>query len=156
MESADLVLLLFDITQPLQPYEEELLLSCPKNKTILVWNKCDLSHTKPIDFGITAVCISAKENYGVDTLKDSIEAIIWKKGPPSLEEIIITNIRHKQSIENAILALTQVADGLKNEISPEFISADMRKVLIELGTIIGTDISEDILSSIFSKFCVGK
>jgi tRNA modification GTPase len=156
MESADLVLLLFDITQPLQPNEEELLLSCPKNKTILVWNKCDLSHTSPSDFGILSINISAKENFGIDKLKDSIEAIIWKKGPPGLEEIIITNIRHKKAIENAISALVQVEEGLRKERSPEFISFDMRKVLIELGTIIGSDISEDILSSIFSKFCVGK
>ena len=156
MESADLVLVLFDITQPLEPHEEDLLLTCPKEKTILVWNKCDLPHTSPSDHEIASVKISAKESLGVSELKNSIEKVIWKKGPPSLEEIVITNIRHKQAIENSIHGLMEVTYGLKNEISPEFISADMRKVLVELGTIIGSDISEDILSSIFSKFCVGK
>jgi tRNA U34 5-carboxymethylaminomethyl modifying GTPase MnmE/TrmE len=58
MESADLVLLLFDITQPLQPCEEDLLVSCPKNKTILVWNKCDLNHTVQSDCGIQSIHIS--------------------------------------------------------------------------------------------------
>ena len=49
-----------------------------------------------------------------------------------------------------------VIEGLKTAVSPEFVSADLRKVLSELGMIIGTNITEDILSAIFSKFCIGK
>jgi len=52
--------------------------------------------------------------------------------------------------------LETLIDGLRSEVSPEFLAADMRKTLSELGTVIGFDITEDILSAIFSKFCVGK
>jgi tRNA modification GTPase len=47
-------------------------------------------------------------------------------------------------------------EGLIQEISPEFLTADLRGALVELGRIIGTDVGEDILSSIFSQFCIGK
>jgi tRNA modification GTPase len=65
-------------------------------------------------------------------------------------------VRHKEALSNACSYLGQLIDGLKNEISPEFLSADMRACLQELGTIIGTNITEDILTAIFSKFCIGK
>ena len=56
----------------------------------------------------------------------------------------------------AIKDLKTLIEGLQTEVSPEFLSADMRSCLKHLGSIIGVDISEEILSAIFSKFCVGK
>lgn len=156
MEKADLVLLLLDISK--EPKEEELLLvsSAPKEKTLLVWNKADLAHVPPHQADLPTVTISAKENIGIAHLKEAVHKIIWKKGPPSQEEIVITNARHKQALEEALSATRSLIEGLSGDISPEFLSSDMRKILRELGTIIGSDISEDILSAIFSKFCVGK
>ena len=49
-----------------------------------------------------------------------------------------------------------VITGLKEGASPELITSDLRACLNELGTIIGTNVTEDILSAIFSKFCLGK
>ena len=69
---------------------------------------------------------------------------------------MITNVRHLEALEKAIQAGEQVLEGLKNGVSPEFLSMDMRACLSELGKIIGTNISEDILSAIFSTFCIGK
>ena len=85
-----------------------------------------------------------------------IDAVIWKEGPPSREEVIITNIRHRESLQQALAAGLNVLAGLKKGVSPEFLSMDMRLCLNELGKIIGTNIGEDILSAIFSTFCIGK
>jgi tRNA modification GTPase len=93
---------------------------------------------------------------GIDNLQQTIDDVIWQHGPPSREEVLVTNVRHKESIIKAIEACQQVIQGLKFNTSPEFLSMDMRLALNELGKIIGTNVSEDIISAIFSKFCIGK
>ncbi|MCX6986887.1 MAG: tRNA uridine-5-carboxymethylaminomethyl(34) synthesis GTPase MnmE [Chlamydiae bacterium] len=156
MASADLILLVFDITQKLTEAEEDLLAAAPESKTLVVWNKADLPHQSPRPTPCPSIEISAKTNTGIHELKNAIHKIIWKKGPPSQEEIILTNVRHKQALDNATQATLSVINGLESDLSPEFIASDMRRILTELGTIIGRDINEDILGAIFSKFCVGK
>ena len=156
MEKADLVLLIFDVTKSLTADEIKLIKQAPQEKTLLVWNKTDLPFDPPQELALPSVMISARNGLHLKELKDSIDKIIWKKGPPSLEEIVITNARHKLAITEAINALDRLINGLRQDISPEFLSSDMRYALKELGTIIGCDINEDILGAIFSKFCVGK
>jgi tRNA modification GTPase len=100
--------------------------------------------------------VSAREKKGLDALKTTIDQVIWKNGPPSKEEVAITKLRHHTALQNAIEGLTQVIEGLSRRVSAEFVAADMRFALNELGTIIGTNVTEDILTSIFSQFCLGK
>ncbi|MES2121202.1 MAG: tRNA uridine-5-carboxymethylaminomethyl(34) synthesis GTPase MnmE [Chlamydiota bacterium] len=152
MQQADLILLVLDSTQPLCAEAGDLLASSPPHKTLVVWNKMDLLS----DVASDKLHISAKTGDGIEALKNAIHQLIWKKGPPSKEEIVITSARHYQSLGQAISALEALIDGLLTGISPEFVSLEMRKVLSELGTIVGADVTEDILSAIFSKFCIGK
>ena len=93
---------------------------------------------------------------GLDILKVAIEKMIWEQGPPAKDEILITKQRHFLALRNAIDACQKVIQGLKSGISAEFVASDMRASLNELGTIIGANVTEDILSAIFSKFCLGK
>jgi tRNA modification GTPase len=154
LSEADLILMVLDGARGIQQEDQEILAQVPTDKTVVIWNKVDLlsEHKKPEG----AIAISAKEKTGLDTLKAAIEAVVWKKGMPSKEEVMITHVRHFQALTSAACHITQVIHGLKNDISPEFLAADMRAALKDLGTIIGQDISEEILSAIFSKFCVGK
>lgn len=154
MEEADLILLVCDAERGLSEHDAALLQKAPADKTVYIWNKVDSSHAQlpPHNF----VPISAKHGTGLDALRSAIDQKIWRTGPPSKEEVVITELRHKESLQTAIAALKLVLHGLEKNISPEFISADMRKALTSLGTILGTDITEEILSAIFSQFCVGK
>jgi tRNA modification GTPase len=154
LESADLVLLVLDASRGLMPEDKALMDAANHEKTIIVWNKTDLPSVFLPPAG--SIAISAKEGKGLTDLRDAIDQMIWKKGPPSKEEVLITNARHKQALDNARLSLKRVIEGLKTEVSPEFLTADLRQALTELGIIIGIDITEDILTAIFSKFCVGK
>ncbi len=157
LKDADLVLLVLDITAPIGAAEEVLLKLVPPERTIVVLNKCDLGYEPPPDLPLPhIVAVSAKEKLGLDALRYIIDSVIWEHGPPSREEVLITNVRHHEALGNAIQACHAVIEGLKEGVSPEFVAADMRHCLRELGRIIGTDITEDILSAIFSKFCVGK
>lgn len=156
MQEADFILLLLDVSRPLHEEDEALVKSAPKDKTLIVFNKIDLPHTFPVVNSAQRVALSAKTGEGLDKLKQAIETMVWKGKMPVKDEVILTQIRHKESLSRAIHDLFTLIKGLQADISPEFLSADMRSCLHHLGAIIGLDISEDILSAIFSKFCVGK
>ncbi len=72
------------------------------------------------------------------------------------EGFLLTELRHKQALQEAATLLDVVIKGLGGNISAEFLLFDLRSSLKALGKIIGSDITEDILSAIFSRFCIGK
>lgn len=157
MEKADLILLVMDMTKEICQETQALIDSAPKEKTLVIWNKADLANGHPQTFQFAyQATISAKHHIGIDELKEKIDQIIWQKGPPAKDEVVITTERHHQALIGAMTALQTLVDGLKTGVSPEFVASDMRHALSQLGTIIGTNITEDILSAIFSKFCIGK
>ncbi|CCB88090.1 tRNA uridine-5-carboxymethylaminomethyl(34) synthesis GTPase MnmE [Simkania negevensis] len=154
-KEADLILLVVDISNP--SIDSDLMAILPKGQTLLVWNKTDLKAADELPkLPFEAVRVSAKNYEGLEELKEAVHQIVWKSGPPSKEEVVLTNERHFQSLDRAIQATQKVSLGLQEELSPEFLTSDIRLALKELGTIIGVNITEDILSAIFSKFCVGK
>lgn len=157
MQQADLVLLVLDAHQGLTAEDNQLLDLVPPFKTIVVWNKVDLPHASlpALHFPFT-VLLSAKQRKGLEELHKAIDQLIWQHGPPSKEEVLITNIRHKEALIASVEAVRRVQQGLGLSISPEFLTIDMRQALLELGKVLGTNVSEDILSAIFSKFCIGK
>ena len=157
MSKADLILLVLDASREIGDEENWLLEQVPADKAIAIWNKTDLPYSPlpALAFSHLAL-ISAKQKTGLESLRKMIDEVIWKNGPPSHEEVYITNVRHKEALEKSICACGKVIEGLRNGISPEFLAMDMRQCLSELGKIIGTNITEDILSAIFSKFCIGK
>jgi tRNA modification GTPase len=156
MEESDIVLLVLDASIPLCKEGKDLLDFAPKDKTLVIWNKSDLPTQGERKTRYPCLSISALTGNGLNQLKETISKLIWKNGPPAKDEVILTNLRHKQALDNAISFLSAVIIGLDQDTSPEFLSFDMRKCLFELGTILGLNISEEILNAVFSKFCVGK
>ncbi|MEM7175035.1 MAG: tRNA uridine-5-carboxymethylaminomethyl(34) synthesis GTPase MnmE [Chlamydiota bacterium] len=155
VKDADLVLLILDAAKPkTKPPLLELLSPA---KTIIIWNKVDLPHDTLPSFSFPhEVRVSAKQITGLEELKQQIEMIIWQGNAPSKEEVILSSERHFRALTAATKAVNQVRLGLKNQLSPEFLAADLRFALTELGTIIGVNVTEDLLNRIFAKFCVGK
>lgn len=152
MQQADLVLLVLDAGRTIAPDEQELIRQAPHDRTMFVWNKIDLPTLQMGD----GIGVSARTGQGIDALKEAICQKIWKNGPPSKEEIILSSLRHFQALGLAVQSCQAVIHALQQNQSPEFIAFDMRSCLNHLGTIIGTNVSEDILASIFKKFCIGK
>jgi len=156
MQEADLILFVLDASQGLTEEDRELLSIVPIERTILVWNKIDLPHPLLEEVSIKHVVqISAKEGTGLVELHQAIDQMIWHH-PPSKDEIVLTHLRHKEALNESVAAAREVLSGLKKNVSPEFLNLDMRHALQGLGRIIGTNITEDILSEIFSTFCIGK
>lgn len=141
-EKADLILHIADATDPEPPIPGALY----------ILNKTDL--LTPPDTQ-NALFVSAKTHQGLEPLKQAILKSL-RKNPPAKDQITLTNTRHHQAIQAASKTLTHVISGLQDRLSPEFITSDLRAALEELGTILGTNITEELLSSIFSSFCVGK
>ncbi|MFZ0566040.1 MAG: tRNA uridine-5-carboxymethylaminomethyl(34) synthesis GTPase MnmE [Chlamydiales bacterium] len=157
MKSADLTLFVIDSTKPLEEEENELLKTFLEEETVIVWNKIDLPEHKIGNLSFPyQVHISAKTRLGIEELKQVIEKMVWKGRALSKDEVVITTLRHKEALSEAIKGLDRVVEGLKEEISPEWLAPDLRGALSSLGKIRGTDITEEILSSIFSQFCIGK
>jgi tRNA modification GTPase len=69
---------------------------------------------------------------------------------------MLNNVRHKDGIEKAIASLRRAEDGIREGLSPEFLSIDIRESINALGEIVGQAYTDDILNVIFSKFCIGK
>jgi tRNA modification GTPase len=157
MRQSDLILFVLDAQRGVREEEKSLMQQLPKEKTLAIWNKSDLPHQGlPILDFPQMVKVSAKERIGLEELHAAIDRLIWKEGPPSKEELVITAVRHREALLKAIEACHALLAGLRTGISPEFLTIEMRSSLQSLGLILGTNISEDILSAIFSTFCIGK
>jgi tRNA modification GTPase len=156
MHNADLILQLIDASKGLTTEDEVLIAGASADKTIAVFNKIDLPHKIPTIPLQNTVPISARTGQGVKALKATIQQVLFNGKLPQKGEIILTNQRHKRALSHAINDLDTLINGLQTDISVEFLSTDMRSCLNHLCSIMGMDISEDILSTIFAKFCVGK
>jgi len=156
MKDADLILLVLDASRPLNEFDRELLNTMDPKKTMVLWNKLDLASPSETIKAQAVIPLSAKTMKGLDDLKKEIHHWVFQGKSPSQEQVVLTKQRHKDALERAIVHGKKVIEGLNGGISAEFVSSDMRATLKELAQVIGTDVQEDILSSIFSQFCVGK
>lgn len=166
MEEADLVLLVLDGSAELHDTDRKLIRNSDPEKTILVINKTDLPQkthppVSPLAKGgieeesIPTVHISAKNSTGLDELKEKIvENALHGENRENTE--VITNTRHLHALEKALASMDSFIAGSVKNISPEFLSVDLRGALDALGEILGITTSDDILNRIFSNFCIGK
>ncbi len=156
MKEADLILFVLDASRSLTKEDFELISSLDPQKTLFLWNKIDLQMPERRFDKAEELLISVKDKRGLSELKNAIEKKIWKRGVPSKEEIIITKERHRKALLASIDFCKQAIHSCEKKASYEFTISDLKKSLEELSCIIGLNISEEILSSIFSKFCLGK
>ena len=128
-------------------------------KLILIGNKIDGKSEIDIQRKFSSIpdiiYISAKEKRNIEGLNKSLTDFINSKNI-DLNTTIITNVRHAEALGNSVIALKKVIDGLNNNITGDFISSDIRNALYHLGLISGEVTTDDLLQTIFSKFCIGK
>jgi tRNA modification GTPase len=100
--------------------------------------------------------ISAKDGVGIDKLEDKIKEMFYDGMISYNDEIYITNMRHKESIIEAINSLKMVVESIDSGMPEDFYSIDLMNSYEALGNIIGEAIADDLVNEIFSKFCMGK
>ncbi len=101
------------------------------------------------------LAISAKEKLHIDRLKKTLVKLI-KDEHPSENAFIVSNLRHTEALEKAKESLQSVLNGLEQNISSDLVAIDIRHALHHLGSISGEITTEDLLGSIFGRFCIGK
>ena len=101
------------------------------------------------------IYISAKEGRNINELKKKLVNLFDNKTVNSTETIV-TNARHAESLRKALTALNKVTEGLNNKVPGDLLALDIRYALDELGSITGEVTNEDLLDSIFTRFCIGK
>jgi tRNA modification GTPase len=160
MRSADLVVYLFDAVAETSAGLESALLQLREINPVylLVGNKQDLvdeSSAKEKFSGIDVLFLSAKTHHHIDVLKERlVDKVV--QGKINTENTIVTNARHYHALQQVSQSLTDIRNGMDNQISGDLLALDIRRCLHYLGEITGEVTNDDQLDYIFSKFCIGK
>ncbi len=162
MRSANVVIYLFDVNETDTQTLEAVVAGFEKENIqyLLAANKADLStpataRSSQLTAHSQIIYLSAKQNQGIDELKQALVAKTIR-GDLQGESTIITNARHHDALQKLAAALNDVQEGLHNNIPSDLLALDIRQCLHYLGTITGQITNEDQLDFIFSKFCIGK
>ncbi len=124
-----------------------------KDKLLVVVNKIDLNTVKE-DLN-HAIFISAKNNEGIETLKERLLTFVNTK-ELSNNETIVTNLRHYEELQLTLHEINTIINGLHKGISGDFLAINIRQALFHLGSITGEVTTDTLLGNIFGKFCIGK
>ncbi|MFI3200016.1 MAG: tRNA uridine-5-carboxymethylaminomethyl(34) synthesis GTPase MnmE [Eubacteriales bacterium] len=169
--NADLIIYIIDTSESLSDSDYEIMRFIKDKKYIILLNKCDLSSviTKEMisnEFYNTIgnnfinmehmFEISIKNNLGIEQVKQCIKGLFFNNDILTNDEIVITNIRHKELIMDALNSMNQVNNSLNMQMPEDFLSIDLMSAYSSLGFLIGEEVSEDLINEIFSKFCTGK
>ena len=162
LDRAELLLLMFDASQPLNDADMDLLQTAESQQAILVLNKTDLpvvtsaavllAHCPKKRIVETAI----PHRKGLDALKTAVSEELLGDAFVVGESPIVTNARHQDALRRAHGGLNYAIESLVNGMPPELVAVDLRISLDALGDIVGKTTTEDILDRIFSQFCVGK
>ncbi len=162
IEEADLIIALFDISKPIDD-EDKKILNLIKNKTsIVLLNKSDLSekNIETINYihekNKNVIEASMRSKNGIEELKDLIVKLFKMNEIENGNELIITNVRHKNQIHKAINSIDGAIKSVDDCLPIDISAVAIKQTLEELGYITGDNVSEDIIKEIFSKFCLGK
>ena len=130
-------------------------------KAVVLLNKSDLSMVVSAEelrarSGHKVIPISAKEELGIELLEDEIKNMFYQGEISFNDEIYLTNVRHKEALEQARESLKMVRESIENGMPEDFYSIDLMDAYTQLGVIIGEEVGEDLVNEIFSRFCMGK
>jgi tRNA modification GTPase len=106
--------------------------------------------------GQPVIPVSAKEQKGIDALEEQIKEMFLSGDIDFNDEVMITNIRHKAALKEALDSLELVERSIDDGMPEDFFSIDLMNAYEQLGTIIGEALEDDLVNEIFSRFCMGK
>ena len=160
-EKADLLLYVVDGTKEMDEADEEIWPILENKKVIILLNKSDLDNIITKEeleekFSHPVIPISAKEETGINLLEDTLKEMFFQGELTFNDEIYITNMRHKEAIQNAYDSMKLVEGSILDGMPEDFYSIDLMNAYSSLGIVIGEEIEDDLANEIFSKFCMGK
>lgn len=158
VEKADIIIHLIDFDS-LNENLNDFKIDASNKHVIKALNKIDLLSEKQkiiLDSKSDILKISAKTGEGIDKLFELFKNYIYQNNLYSEDVAIISSLRHYNSLNNAKIALENAILSLEENQSNEFVAIDLRNAANSMKELTGEITSEEILNSIFSKFCIGK
>lgn len=162
VNDAHLVLFLIDTSKVLEEEDRAIFQEIGEKPVIVLLNKMDLPSIVSLEEtqknfpGAATLPISARYGKGIETLKEKLHELFLQTHFPEALPDLIPTLRQKQIFEQMIVSLSRAYQLMGENLSPEFIALDLQKALEDLGSLIGTTTSEDVLDRVFSRFCIGK
>lgn len=162
LEQADLVLYVIDVSVALSEEDYEIARLIQDKNVIILLNKSDLKQKVSQDEiqGLLAekqmLSVSAKEEEGMEELSEMIRKMFYDGLVQCNDEVVITNLRHKNALAQALHSLQLVEEGIRSQMPEDFFSIDLLNAYQSLGYLIGESVEDDLADEIFSKFCMGK
>ncbi len=146
----------FIVIHVLSPEDSEIP-ECPEisgQTRLFVFNKADItSHLSTPTSNLRPLLVSAKTGQGLDRLKQALLDVV---SAHAADEVLLSNVRHRDAMQRVLQALEQVDRGLSDGVPDDLVAVDLRDALYHLGTITGEVANDEILGNIFSRFCIGK
>ncbi|MCM1101061.1 MAG: tRNA uridine-5-carboxymethylaminomethyl(34) synthesis GTPase MnmE [Acetatifactor muris] len=166
---ADLILYVADVSKALDDSDREIISMMRDKKSIVLMNKSDLEPVMkeqdlcalmdeilPGHGRIPIISTSILDHTGMDIFENTIREMFFQGELKSNDEAVIINMRHKESLQNALESLNMVKKSIKDEMPEDFYSIDLMNAYSELGRIIGEQVEDDLVNEIFAQFCMGK
>ncbi len=158
---SDLIIAIFDITREINDEDRNILQILKNKNSIILLNKIDLNDQKVEDkifyeYSKNIVKISTKTQDGFEDLIKIMQKLTEMEEINIDGENIIINSRHRALIVRAEESLKKAKETLENGMPIDVISIYIKEILEELGKITGESVTDDVISEIFSKFCLGK
>lgn len=160
-QGADLIIFVVDGSCPLDDSDREIMEFIKGRKSIVLLNKSDLETVVEKDdleilSGQKVIPVSAKEEQGIEELEQEIKRLFYHGELKLNDQVYITNVRHKEALEQAFKSLNMVKESIENGMPEDFYSIDLMNAYEQLGLIIGEAVDDDLVNEIFAKFCMGK
>lgn len=167
VEEADLLLWIVDSSVPLDENDRHIASLLNGRRSVILLNKSDLETVtgekdvrrlvRETEQNTPAILpFSAREGSGYDAFIDVLKELFFHGRLSWNDEVIITNVRHKALLQQALESLERVSDSLQAGMSEDFFSIDLMSAYAALGEMIGEEVGEDLVDEIFSRFCMGK
>lgn len=161
---ADLVLLVLDASAPLQSDDRELLKATQDKKRIILLNKTDLPaalHPENLEALVTddsrIIPVSILKTAGLDALEAAIARLFFGEGiENSQSNVLVTNARQYGLLAQAKAALDEVITALQNEVPLDLVQIDMTTAWEKMGEVVGENAPDELITQLFSQFCLGK
>ena len=153
---------MFDNSKELNKEDKEILEFIKNKNAIILLNKIDLKEKKLenceeiLNTGKKVIKISLLSESNLSDLYEELDIMFSLEKIMPDNEITITNIRHKELIEDSLKHLEEAKRTLEQNMPVDIISINIKEIMQSLGKITGDNVSEDIIKEIFSKFCLGK
>ncbi len=161
IETADLVIALFDASRELDQEDKQILELLRNRKSIIVLNKSDLEkkwEKEELELPDTTpiLQLSVLKGEGIQDLEDKILSLFYEGEVVQKSDVLVTNVRHRDLIGKAIESMERVLNDYAMGIPIDCLEVDVKSTWEILGEITGETIEDDVLDKIFKEFCVGK